>query len=179
MSFLANSRKGETKVPTDHWALLATAKLLSLDIPDDPSISKELLIEHAAQICSSMLKTQVLDTNTPNVFGGFNKSGKTTPTATRLEGLLAALEFLPQDHPIRPKIESAVTPGVSFLVGAQLNEGQHAGGIPHAVIQLDPDDEYAAQFNKRATEIRIDYVQHAMSAMIQYLDVVATLDPDT
>ena len=53
--------------------------------------------------------------------------------------------------------------------GAGVSEGQYAGAMPRAICRLPvyhPD--YSDSFNRRATEVRIDYVQHAMSAMIAF-----------
>lgn len=60
---------------------------------------------------------------------------------------------------------------MNFLLIAQLTEGRYAGGIPRAVGRFGND----RKFNRRHREIRIDYVQHALSAMIQY----AQLDADS
>ena len=80
-----------------------------------------------------------------------------------------ALTFLPGDHPIVPQVTRAVHRGMAFMLRAQWPDGQHAGGIPMAIEWL-PDDgrPETARFNANATEIRIDYVQHALSAMLQY-----------
>ena len=44
-------------------------------------------------------------------------------------------------------------------------------GVPQAIGTLpDNGTDEVTKFNAHATEIRIDYVQHAMSAMVQYLD---------
>jgi len=85
-----------------------------------------------------------------------------------LEGLQAALSFLPSDHEVRERIESAVPHGISFLLRAQISEGAFSGAFPRAVdkVYILQSDE----FNRRTTEVRIDYVQHALSATIQYYE---------
>jgi len=78
------------------------------------------------------------------------------------------LEWLPEDHSDYLSIEASIHLGTEFLLRAQITEGEFAGGFPRA-IKLSPDwVDGAESFNRRATEIRIDYVQHALSAMIQY-----------
>ena len=65
---------------------------------------------------------------------------------------------------------SSVHEAMSFLVQSQVRQGEFAGAIPRALRQWPSDDpRNTRSFNRRATEVRIDYVQHAMSAMIQYL----------
>ncbi len=172
LAYLARSRKNKTDAPADHWALLATEKLLSLRNKDKLAVPGELLIDHAAQICDTILKRQISDPEHPEYHGGFSMDGRTTPAATCLEGLMAAGSFLPQDHDMRKRIDSAVHQGIAFLLNAQIKEGPFAGAFPRAVGRLNPNTPEAKEFNSRATEVRIDYVQHALSAMIQYLHLL-------
>jgi len=168
LEYLARSRENSTDIPADHWALLATEKILSLENSNELPISRVLLINHAIQICKTMLRAQIDNPERPKYDGGFSEYGRTTPTATRLEGMLAALSFLPQNHEIRKRINSSITRGISFLLRAQISEGEFTGAIPLAVGRKRGNSYYAEKFNRRVTEVRIDYVQHAMSAMIQY-----------
>jgi hypothetical protein len=84
--------------------------------------------------------------------------------------LLAALTFLPpEEAELRQRITAAIHHGIAFLRRSQIQKGKYAGGIPRAIRLLpDTHPRYSPSFNYRATEIRIDYVQHALSAMIQY-----------
>ena len=169
LEYLARSRRHVTHVPADHWALLATEKILSLDHDAALPVARGLLINHAVQICEAILRDQIQDPERPDYDGGFTRDGRTTPTATRLEGLQAALSFLPHNHGLREPIEAAVSRGMSFLLRAQISEGEFLGAFPRAVGKIDRATREADAFNRRATEVRIDYVQHALSAMIQYL----------
>ena len=173
LTYLARSRKGSTDVSADHWALLATAKMLSLENIDELPVSRELPINHAIQVCETILQSQIKDSERAEYNGGFSTDGGTTPIATRLEGLQAALSFLPAKHEIRKRINSAVPRGIAFLLRAQVYEGEFVGAIPLAVSKIDKDVKNATVFNRLATEVRIDYVQHALSAMIQYLHLMS------
>jgi hypothetical protein len=170
LAYLAQRRKNRTNIPADHWALLATERLLSLEKKDHLPIPRELIMNHAVQICKSILQGQIQKSEHPGYLGGFSSDGRTTPTATRLEGLQAALSFLPPDHDLRQRIDSAVFEGISFLLRAQIREGAFAGAFPRAVDKIEQNNPQAKKFNRRATEVRIDYVQHALSAMIQYIN---------
>lgn len=165
MRYLARERAGASEVPADHWALLATARLLPLVKPGERTI----LIDHAVQVCESILRFQV-DGSDPLRRGAFTADGRTTPTATRLEALLAALSFLPPEKTdLRRRIEAAVHEGIAFLLRAQVKTGPYVGAMPRAIASLGSAEMSALRsFNRRATEVRIDYVQHALSAMIQY-----------
>lgn len=168
LAYLAQKRLGRKRFPADHWTLLATRKLLALPEAKQLPVSHALLLEHARQICETMLSEQII-ANDSRYDGAFDGYGRTTPAATRLEGLLAALTFLPPGDPLRARIEPAVHRGIAFLVRAQVKEGDFAGAMPRAIDRLPSDEADAIRFNRRATEVRIDYVQHALSAMVQYL----------
>lgn len=172
LAYLARHRESKATVPADHWALLATDKALSITSLGGLSVPRNLLINHAVQISEAILQDQIENHEKPEYNGGFSNDGRTTPTATRLEGLQAALNFLPADHEIRKRIDAAVSRGISFLLRAQVNEGKFIGAFPRATQKLDDSFSGAAKFNRRATEVRIDYVQHALSAMIQYLHLM-------
>jgi len=172
LAYMARSRKNRTNIPADHWVLLATEKILSLENNLELPVSRELLINHAIQICDAILQSQIKNPERPDYDGGFSEDGRTTPTATRLEGLQAALSFLPPGHEARKRIDSAVPRGISFLLRAQIRERKFIGAFSRAVDKIDQDIPNADKFNRRATEVRIDYVQHALSAMIQYLHLM-------
>lgn len=174
LTYLAKIRAGKKIVEADHWALLATSKLLQInnrDLTQLKSIEKSTLLQHARQVAESILATKAKLPKTSIKYGSFMADGRTTPTATRLEGLLATLTFLPQENKLlRDRITTAVTEGLSFLLQTQIRVGKYAGGMPRAIVPTFPA-QYSSvnkSFSPRATEVRIDYVQHALSAMIQF-----------
>jgi len=168
LTYLAQQRAGREDVPADHWALLATQALLSLQKTGSLHHPVRTYIDHAVQICESILKQQIKTSRQMPLVGGFFSDGRVTPTATRLEGLQACLAILPTDHPAKARIEAAVHRGMLFLFRAQIKDGPYAGAFPGTVIRRPRYAPNAARFNRLATEVRIDYVQHALSAMIQY-----------
>jgi hypothetical protein len=170
--FLADSRKGQTDVPADHWALLATDALWStpagISLTEDERLR---LVDHVAQISTVILAQQQHAERSPYTWGAFDRDGCTTPTATRVEGLMAALRILPDDRAaLRARIDIACDEAVRFLVATQVREGPFVGGMPRSVGRLRPlwSDSTRA-FNQRSGEIRVDYVQHALSAWIHYI----------
>lgn len=171
LQFLANKRKGSSDVEADHWALLATEKLLTIDAFDTTGVSRELLINHGIQIVHAILESQITATGRV-LYGGFTTDGRVTPAATRLEGLLAAYNFIPKTHKVSKLLAKAIPIGMFFLVRAQIVDGALTGGFPRAVTKLEGNTEYTHNFNRRATEVRIDYVQHALSALMQYKKVI-------
>jgi hypothetical protein len=129
-------------------------------------VSRAVLLQHAARICDRFLREQIVDAPNARLNGGFDPAGRTTPAAIRLEGLLAALEFLPKsDGGLRARIETAVQRVIEFLMDAQITSGRFAGGMPETVLGTDSG---MAGNTTNASKIRIDYVQHALSAWLRY-----------
>jgi hypothetical protein len=157
LSYLAKSRAGLATVPADHWALIATAKLLPYCEDGGCATSREELVRHAVQVCESILRDQFKGSAAVALDGAFDPEGRTAPAATRLEGLMAALEFLPEGE-LRERIEAATGRGVGFLLRAQVATGPDVGGMPGAIVTRDLD----------SGEIRIDFVQHSLCAWLRY-----------
>jgi len=169
MGHLCRTRIVDGEVPPDHWALLATEPLLasSGEAVATP-VKRDGFLDHARRICRLMLATQNHDPAKPALLGGFTNDGRTCPTAIRLEGLLAAYRYLPEtDVELRSRIASACHLGTGFLLRAQVRKGGLRGGFPRAVCAKTDIPENRS-FNSRVPEIRIDYVQHALSALIGY-----------
>jgi hypothetical protein len=153
LAFVAQGRAGLNTVPADHWALIATAKLLPYCDDAICRASRVQLIHHAAQICNSILEQQLRNGDGKGTDGAFDPTGRTAPAATRLEGLLAALEFLPPGE-LRQRVEEGTQRGIAFLLRTQFTSGPYAGGIPGSLLA--------------DSRIRIDFVQHALCAWIAY-----------
>ncbi len=159
--YLAKSRAGVSTVPADHWALIATARLLPYCDRVRCVASRKELVQHAVQICASILREQITNPVLPSLDGAFDASSRTAPAASRLEGLLAAEEFLPKElDQLRTQIRTATDRGVVFLLQAQIAAGPYTGGMPGAIGE-----------GEGASIIRIDYVQHAMCAWLSYQEL--------
>jgi hypothetical protein len=173
IAYLARKREGKKQVEADHWALLATSRLLPLYHLCRQSLPKKAIERHAIQICESILQSIPINNRNISYFGCFTNDGRTTPTAIRLEGLLAAIRYLPKEYAnLRKRMISVANDGLLFLLRAQFRSGPYTGGIPRAIKKLSENHpQFSRSFNRRATEIRIDYVQHALSAMILYTQI--------
>lgn len=150
---------------TDQWSLITGAKLLSLKSYPTEILSRKLIIQHTVRVCESILQEQILYADDHKYIGGYCINGRTTPTATRVEGLFAAFSIIGyKDAVLRNTIKSSIQAAMNFLLREQITKGKYSGGIPRAVGRLSSNKV----FNRRIREIRIDYVQHALSAMVQY-----------
>ena len=138
-------------LPADHWLLIAIGELLALDAPEALGVSAGAMRAGALRIADKIISEQ-------RAGGSFGASPRSTPAATRLEGLLALLGAMAPGDPERSRIEAAVRRGLGFLLTCQVGTpGLRAGGV---VRRCPPDA------GRRDAEIRIDYVQHALSAFL-------------
>ena len=170
MLFLATSQQQSPSVRPDHWMLLAAAKLIPLLERHKSSEMQSDLMQHIRRTCKRMAEDQRPFLSNPLLRGCFVEDGRTTPTSIRLEGLLAALNILSErDYRLKKQLDEVVTYGIQYLLRCQVQEGPFQGGIPCAISFIPTGDVVDdAELKSRAGEIRIDYVQHALSAMIQY-----------
>ncbi len=170
LAHLAEERRGAHEVPADHWALIATADLLAQ--LDQGAPDRALLYEHARQVAGAIVGDQdsAGHPRGSREFGSFDPDGRTTPAATRLEGLIAALPLLADDPGLQARVRRAIDLGGAFLLRARVTSGRWRGGMPRA-IGPRPDDYAGSPFSREAGEIRIDYVQHALSAWLGMIEL--------
>lgn len=169
MMYLATMRAESTSVERDHWALLATEKLLKhlhvLRLQDEGEVRQRLLY-HGDQVVQSLIqktedmlrKTRMNATGNPPM----PSHGRTTPTATHLEGLMAAMSFSQKIKELEIRENAYVS--ARFLVASQIRHVDESnmrhGGIPAAVGRQDT----------KSKAIRIDYVQHAICGVMHAID---------
>ena len=162
--YLAELRKDSgSKVPFDHWAMLATKKLF--ETPDNTLTPEEKVIlqKHAEQMANSILYKQITDKK--DVFAGsFQDNIRPCSIGTIMEGLVA-IYYCTDDEVLKEKILNSLALGTEFLSRYQVKDGTMQGGIPtSAYWRFKKDDQ-------KASVIRIDNVQHVLSAWITYLQI--------
>lgn len=176
LRYLARSREHGIGIPPDHWALIATARLLQqpseilskaapANLPwsnanDGKPDLRDLLIAHGEAVVESILVEHAAHKRLPCGAGGFDPDGRVTPTATRLEGLISAMSFLPDKKQHTAAHEAAVA-GIALLAKSQLEEATTRGAVPRVTPSCWTEND------RRAREIRIDYVQHTLGAFLQ------------
>ncbi|MGI9533741.1 MAG: hypothetical protein ACR2NW_02220 [Thermodesulfobacteriota bacterium] len=158
--YLADKRRGNKEVPADHWALIATNKIINLADKNSLIIPRQKLIGHGIQVTDNILKNIPVLPKTSPVYGCLQPDGRTTPTSSRLEGLLAFYNVLP-DKKLKKEIQTVSADAIVFLERMQIKKGRYRGGIPEGFKGLKNNTD----------SIRIDYVQHALSAMIEYQNI--------
>lgn len=160
---LAHLIRHHDSTTVDQWLLIAAAKLLSIKEYPATLLPRKRIIQYTTRVCERILEEQILYAGNSKYVGGYSTDGRTTPTAIRIEGLYAALNILGDRDPILSNtISSSIQEAMDFLLQAQIAKGRYIGGMPRTVATSP------GRRNSRSGEIRIDYVQHALNAMIQY-----------
>lgn len=161
--YLEESRRTDFVLPPDHWALIASAAVVPLINGE----AKMRVIDHAKRVTRKIISDQILEPNSI-LAGGFAQDGRTTPTATRLEGLNAAASIFRADTYFWNEIMRSIEYGIAFLARSTFSEGPHKGAVPGAIVTRSDATPEAKVFNEAATEVRIDFIQHALSACLGY-----------
>lgn len=157
---LARTGAGATAVAPDHWSLIATARYLETQRPPEGD-AQDRIRAHALRIVHVMLAEFEGD---PERGGCCTRDGRTCPTATRLEGLCAIAPHLSIGDPaLRTRVLAAIEQGAQFLLEAQIPDGVRAGGFPRTSNAWLAEPVRAP--DRRAEEVRIDYIQHAICGL--------------
>lgn len=166
--YLINQRKqvSITNLTHDHWLLLAFNQLNQYQFNQN-------YIDHAVNITKSILIHQRNDiTRQPEEkawLGSYYTPPRSTPTATRSEGLLASYQLLKDNQyneTFLQKIMYAVNLSVHFQLGMQYT---------HDNTFRFPNPTFAIGGFKESIDnqsIRIDYVQHNICSIITYYQIL-------
>jgi hypothetical protein len=159
--WLANDRiagKAPGDVTHDHWLLLGLDVIQH--ISPDP-----VYYEASLTIADAIIRTQNSDPEFPDWYGSFYKPPRSTPAATRTEGLMAAYRVArdygtPEEA---DRIVQAAKNSISFQLGTQF--------YPEKAMYLPNPQRVLGGFHRDLTnfEIRNDYVQHNISGILALL----------
>ena len=162
--YLINTRDRDSTLDTqihDHWLLYGLNELHRSK--PDPSY-----LAHTRRILATMHRAQHLANPADDWYGGYSVPPGATPTSTRTEGLASASQLL-RDFGTEEQAAQALETtrlGAVFVLETQLlpeaamffpQPRRCVGGVPRS--WADP-------------EIRIDYVQHAISCWLAMADLL-------
>lgn len=151
----------ESELIHDHWLLYALADLYALR-------PKPLYLEHARKLCRAMFAIQHLEPAEPDWHGGYYYPPRSTPVATRNEGLTGAYQILTQaeDDAMAAEVLQAIKRGMRFQLQTQYDP-------PSAMHVPDPQFLLGA-FRGSLTDFtaRNDFTQHNISSMLRLLAIL-------
>jgi hypothetical protein len=153
--FLIASRQGKDRLPPDAWLMQA----LDVLYQDD---AKPAYVEHALAIARSMLSDQHEEGAPPVFVGGFRPEPvRSTRTSARAEGLVAAYRLAERAGNARaPDVLAKTARTAPHLLAMQYT-------LDNSFFLDDPDAVVGGMRGGLDDAIiRIDYVQHHMSAML-------------
>lgn len=156
--YLINVRdKGlpDEKLNHDHWLLYALNEIYRLEQHDE-------ILAHARKITNVIVKNQRTQSPYLDWIGSYYKTPRSTPVATRMEGLCASYQLI-RDFGTTNETQAifnAIKLGVHFQLLTQFH--------PESTMYLPNPQRALGGFHCTLTnfEIRIDYVQHNISSIL-------------
>lgn len=153
--------KSLAELEHDHWLLYGLNEVYRV-------APKPLFIEHVGKLIKAMRDTQhSADSPHSDWRGGWYSPPRTTPAATRCEGLLASWQLL-NDHPELTSTEELAALQQMIIASLQFQfQNQFVG---EKLMYLSNPQRAFGGLHSNLTNwhIRIDYVQHSLSAMLGY-----------
>lgn len=145
--------KATADLPHDHWLLMALDELDA--VTGDPRYAA-----HAGRITAAIIAAQRRSSPHPDWIGSFYAPPRSTPTATRAEGLVAAARLVRRSGGDDSEIITALRRMVVFQLRCRLT--------PENVLYLPRPELAVGGFRRSLTnwQVRIDYVQHNISALL-------------
>lgn len=145
----------DDRLSHDHWLLYALNELHR----ESP---RALYVEHALRLARAISESQNRRPEFPDWRGSYYQPPRSTPTATRSEGLCAAWALARRTgrHEAAAQILEAARLGVDFQLQLQF--------APESTLYLPDPRRALGGFARSLTdfEIRIDYVQHNLSSLL-------------
>lgn len=165
-AWLIEVRDGELsddELSHDHWLLYALNEL-------HRERPRALYVEHALRLARVIASSQNRDPEFPDWRGSYYRPPRSTPTATRSEGLCAAWELARRvaRNEAAAEILEAARLGVDFQYQLQFR--------PESTLYLPDPERALGGFPRSLTnfEVRIDYVQHNLSSLLALRRILLT-----
>ncbi|MCH9651637.1 MAG: hypothetical protein K0U98_25650 [Deltaproteobacteria bacterium] len=145
--------KAVKDLPHDHWLLMGLNELHQ--VTEDPRYA-----QHGARIAQAIIEAQRTAGPPLDWVGSYYTPPRSTPTATRSEALVAMVHLAKRVRMDPTPYLEALRRAASFQLRCQLTE-QNSLYLPRPDLAL-------GGFRRSLTnwEVRIDYVQHNLSALL-------------
>jgi hypothetical protein len=159
--YLIDTQQRMPSLPPDAWLMQALEALFA--IKPDPTYAA-----HAIHIAEAMIKEQYTEADTP-LYAGSYRPGvpRATPAASRAEGMLAAMRLARLTNDARAaRLAEALKLSARFQLAQQFDADNS--------FYLASPERAAGGFRESLTSarIRIDYVQHNISALLGIAQIV-------
>jgi len=148
----------------DHWLLYALNEIQKHK-PD------ERLVAHTRRLVQAITDHTLMTPAFSDWVGGHYRPPRSAPAATRLEGLVSAYQLLAREEGVSrgelDALQSNVDITMRFMLQLQLQ--------PELAMYLQGNPgPYIGGFRAKLTDFvfRIDFAQHALSAILGYIDVL-------
>jgi hypothetical protein len=141
------------ELPHDHWLLYGLNELYRLR-------PNPLYLSHSRRIVDAIITSQHRNNVDLDWIGGFYSPPRSTPAATRTEGLCAAYQLQQEFNGATEGIVETAELALRFQLQTQLT--------PESVMYLPEPQRALGGFRRSLTEfeVRIDYVQHNISSLL-------------
>ena len=149
----------------DHWLLMGLNELYRYR-------ENSLYLNQSQRIAESIMYLQrdniTRDAEEPEWLGSYYTPPRSTPTAIRSEGLIAAFHLLSDytDTKITEDILYAISLGIEFQLRTQCTQ-DNSDHLPNPDRALGGFREDLTSY-----DIRIDYVQHNISSILGFLVIL-------
>lgn len=150
----SNAGIDDEDIPHDHWLLYALAALHEVD-------PERVDYAYVRRLTWIIVQTQHRERVPESWIGGYYNPPRSTPTATRTEGLCAVLPILEEDDAlIAADVRDAVMAGIAFQLQTQI--------MPDDTTYLADPARALGGFTGElyGYDVRIDYVQHNLSSLL-------------
>lgn len=152
------------ELPSDHWALLATAELFEFVPREQYAADHQCFHDHGKRVVERMIMAQRIEPTDSLYFGSFNGVGNTTPIGTKMEGMIAFGPYIENASPeFERRLKASIHYGLRYLQSARVTTGPFKGGITYLPAAVLPTKPTAKEVY---TRIQIDNVQHVLSGWI-------------
>lgn len=153
----------DSQLPHDHWLMYALNEL-------HRRRPNSLYVHQTSRISKAILQSQNRNPEYPDWRGSFYKPPRSTPTATRMEGLYAGYQLTRDFGSLQDSrtILEGIKLGVQFQMQTQF--------LPESVLYLKNPTAALGGVRRSLTDfgIRIDYVQHFISSLLGLYRIYGT-----
>jgi hypothetical protein len=154
IALVRDADKTPKNVEHDHWVLICLNELYRVE-------PRPHYLAHLKKIGAAIRSSQLKDSKYMDYNGGYYSSPRSTPAATRAEGMIAAYRLLRDIHdPDAPAYWECIDATARFMLWCQYTD-ENAMYVRNPAMAYGGIKEGPADLT-----MRIDYSQHHLCAML-------------